>query len=91
MKSNLKASNKFGIKEILLFAFSIIVCLVLIEFLLYFFHPAPSFLKITIRSYGAEYLLSPNRKLVYVPKPNTIRKREYYLLGIQLLKVIESL
>jgi lysophospholipase L1-like esterase len=81
MKSNLKASNKFRIKEILLLTFSIIVCLVLIEFLLYFFYPAPSFLKITIRSYGAEYLLSPNRKLIYVPKPNTGEYNSYGYRG----------
>jgi len=39
--------------------------------------PAPSFLRITINSFGAEYLLSPDRDLIYIPKPNTGEYNSY--------------
>ena len=65
------------IKKILFILYNIIVTIALLELCLYLFNPAPLFEKITITSvndnkqYEGQYVLSPNQKLIYVPKPNT--------------------
>lgn len=64
-------------KEIILLLTSIFLGLVIVELILSFIHPAPKFLQINIHSFGAEYLLSPNRKLIYVPKPNAGENNSY--------------
>jgi lysophospholipase L1-like esterase len=59
------------LKRLGLSLLSLILCLVLTEWVMARWLPAPAFLRLDISSYGAEYLLSPNRDLIYTPKPNS--------------------
>jgi len=49
---------------------SVVLSLALAEGLLRVFRPAPLFLRLSFVDDGYTYVLSPNRKLVYEPKPN---------------------
>lgn len=56
---------------ILSFCVYLIGLVVLGEFILSVIRPAPLFENIDIFSHDAHFMLSPNRTLIYVPKPNT--------------------
>lgn len=58
-------------KNIFLFLACCFIFLATAEITLRFIKPIPSFCKIDLFSYGAEYSLSPNQKVIYVPKPNS--------------------
>lgn len=60
---------------------SLLVALVVLEVVISRFLPAPVFERIQIFSDGAEYRLSPNRKLIYEPIPNTQELNEYGARG----------
>lgn len=63
--------------NIILFLSSLIIALIIAELILSWVRPAPLFEKINIFSYGAHYLLSDNRKLLYVPKPDAGEHNSY--------------
>lgn len=48
---------------------SILIGLAITELLTFFFLPAPLFRKINVTTLGREYMLSPNKTLIYEPKP----------------------
>jgi len=54
----------------LLFCFYVVTCILLTEVILVFLKPAPIFYRIEITERDSKYTLSPNPKLVYVPKAN---------------------
>ena len=59
------------LKKILLILLGILAGLIAAEFLVRLIKPAPTIYPISITSDNGDHALSMNRKLIYVPKPNT--------------------
>jgi len=64
-------NQKIFFKLIFLFLIFFFIFLATAEITLRFIKPIPPFCKIDLFSYGAEYQLSSNQQLIYVPKPNS--------------------
>ena len=59
------------VKKILLILLGILAGLVAAEFLMRLIKPAPTIYPISVTADNGDHALSMNRKLIYVPKPNT--------------------
>ncbi len=63
------------IKRILIIFWNILISVILVEIVFAIFQPAPRFHKIHVTCEG-DYMLTPNRKLVYIPRPHIGRFNE---------------